>query len=68
MNTQSQQSASSNLEQLFSGFPVNHRRTLKVRLEEVEKIEDNGEEECGLLVEKILGCLNPFSQYLIREV
>lgn len=37
--------ATQNLENLFSGFPVTHRRTLKVRLEEIEKFEDVPEQE-----------------------
>jgi hypothetical protein len=60
-----------NLENLFTGFPVHHRRTLKVRLEEVEKFEEEEEAKdnsIGQLLEKVLGCLNPFSQYIIREM
>lgn len=40
---------------------MNHKRTLKVRLEEAAKIESN-------LLSKLLGSLNPFSQYLISEI
>jgi hypothetical protein len=53
---------------------VNHRRTLKVRLEEIEKFEDEEDvkETTTLkvdnLFEKILGSLNPFSQFIIREI
>jgi len=58
---------------------VNHRRTLKVKLEEVNSTFENQDEtleeakpsqslpvEC--LFEKIMASLNPFSQFMIREM
>ena len=52
------------MEALFSGYPVNNRRTLKVKLEEVGKFPSD---DCSLF-EKLMGSLNPFSQYIIREM
>lgn len=44
---------------------MNNRRTLKVKLEEVGKFPT---EDADSLFEKLMGSLNPFSQYIIREM
>jgi hypothetical protein len=69
-------SASDNLKELFESYPVNHRRTVKVKLEEVnstftEESQESLEKESlsvDSLFEKIMSSLNPFAQYLIREI
>lgn len=64
-----EKTAIQNLEMLFSGFPVHHRRTMKLKLEEFSKFEVKEESPQQLnATETVLGCLNPFSQFVVKEI
>lgn len=55
---------------IFGGFPVQYRRTMKLKLEEIQNIETSPVEQPAPSnsIQTILACLNPFSQFILKEM